>query len=230
MSLTTASIGDEDFTKYGAVLVDTDSPEADQLLSQARDRHTPSVLISALRPIGPWFLDLEPEARTTLMPLWGQDFDRRRARSLDLLADAYADSPKAIAEAVSELLTSAKGISTGERPSKGPSLCYRGALFNELECAIGTCFELPVGQDAILGRGKGVSILMHSPHVARHHMRFHLRPDGTVEMTDLGGSNGNWICKGDQPTLQLKPGQTIDLNHGDELALAGDYRLRYLRG
>jgi hypothetical protein len=211
---------------FDALLVDPGSPEAERRLAEARDCEMPSILISVLRPKGPWFLDIDPEERTALIAPWSEDFEKRRDRSLELVADAYADSSAAIAEALTELLDSAPP------KSKGPSLSYRGALFNTLAgVAVGTSFELPVGRDLILGRGKGVALVTHSPQIARHHLRLHVHPDGSVETTDLGGTNGNWLCREGMPAEQLpQGGKSINLSHGDQLAIAGDFRMQYLRG
>jgi len=186
-----------------------------------QDADRPVILSSALRPLAPWSLPLEAEERAALMPLWGKDLEARQERSRQVRGEGYADDARAI-------LAAAKALAHPSPVAGGPGLTYLGALFNELPLVVGTKLPLPVGKDAILGRAKNAALLLQTPNLSRHHLRFHAHPDGALTTTDLGGSNGNWLCRLGEPALRL-PFAPIDLSHDDELAIAGDFRFRYWR-
>ncbi len=80
--------------------------------------------------------------------------------------------------------------------------------------------RLQADQATSVGRGTGVHIRVDDASVSREHLRFHL-DRGTIEVEDLGSSNGTRIFRANRPdeAIELVPFRRYGIVEGDVLRL-----------
>ncbi len=176
------------------------------------------VLVSFSRPVDPWHAIADAGERQPFIEPWGADLEARKRAALSRRADAYADSIADLAVAV-EVALSAVVL-------EPPALRYLGSLFNSCALRPGAGFELDEDpRPLVLGRGHTADVRVPSTQLARAHLQLAVS-DGAIEITDLGGTNGTWLCApGDDP-VALVPG--IPLRAGTGALVIPDGSFRFL--
>jgi hypothetical protein len=73
------------------------------------------------------------------------------------------------------------------------------------------------GEEVLVGRSAAATIRIDNGYVSGKHLKLSLAPDGSVEVTDLGSTNGTYIN-----AQKLVPNRHYRLNAGDRLILGSD--------
>jgi hypothetical protein len=204
-------------TTAGHILV-TDDPDL-TIADVAAAAPTPAgrlVLVSFDRPLDPWHAIADPADRQAFIEPWGADLAERKRAALVRRADAYADSIEDLAVAVEIALTSAA--------PEPPALRYLGALFNTCLLRPGRCFELDhEPRPLVLGRGHSADVQVPSTQLARAHLQLAVA-DGAIEVTDLGGTNGTWLCLPGGELVAMVPGAPLLAPAGALVIPDGSFR------
>jgi hypothetical protein len=195
-------------------LVDVAEPDA--AATAGNDRGAPLVLVSLGRPVDPWRAIDEPAARQPFIDPWTADLTRRRDAALGRRARAYADSLATLLAGIELALTT-----IAPRP---PALEYLGALFNDCACRPGAVFELGGGRPLVLGRGVNADLHVMTPSLARAHLGIEAEQPHILQLTDLGGSNGTWLCQPDGELIALRPGEPVHARSGALVMPDGSFR------
>lgn len=177
----------------------------------------PLVVTSLGRPVDPWHTIPDPDERQPFIAPWGRDLDRRKRAALHRLADGYADSLVDLVAAIDAALA---GPATS-------GLRYLGAVFNS--CVLRPGADLALGDEPrkyMLGRGGGADLLVLSPQLARWHLSLRAVGDGTLELTDLAGTNGTWLRQPDGEVLGLRPAEPVLAGSGALIIPDGSFRFR----
>lgn len=72
-----------------------------------------------------------------------------------------------------------------------------------------TLFRLPHGAVRTFGRATGVDFVVDAPLVSRVHCRVTALPDGELEVTDLGSTNGTYVNDARIETARMKAGDRL---------------------
>jgi hypothetical protein len=178
---------------------------------------SPVILVSLARPRDPWHSIGDAVERQPFIEPWGADLKARKHAALSRRADAYADSMNDLVAAIEAVLRS-----TGAEP---PALRYRGALFNSAAIRPGTDF--PLGAEArtfVLGRAIGADVSIPTAQLARAHLQLAVGGDDALEVTDLGGTNGTWMCPPEGEVVVLRPGAAVRARAGTLLLPDASFR------
>ncbi len=82
------------------------------------------------------------------------------------------------------------------------------------------CATLRPGQTYVLGRGHRADIVIPHPSISRRHCEAVLRPDRSLQITDLGSANGCWVGGESVQQAVVQPGQVFRLGDVDVLFVA----------
>jgi hypothetical protein len=132
-----------------------------------------------------------------------------------LRADAYISRPEDLAEALDYVLNDERDLRAA-----GPlRLTFLGCtgLRHEMPMPIGVVFPISANKATTLGRSNTADISIASGTVARLHARVQRTGSGVL-VEDLGSTNGTWSGGVLSQTHSIAP--------GDELSIAGFFRLR----
>jgi hypothetical protein len=174
------------------------------------------VLVSFDRPLDPWHAIADAGDRQAFIEPWAADLAQRKRAALPRRADAYADSVEDLAVAIEIALAGAV--------PEPPALRYLGSLFNSCALRPGTHFELDVEpRPLVLGRGQDADVHVPSPQLARAHLQLAV-VDGGIEMTDLGSTNGTWLCLPGREPVALVPGAPLLATPGALIIPDGSFR------
>lgn len=177
----------------------------------------PVVLVSLGRPASPWHAIADAADRQAFIDPWGADLEARKRAALALRADAYADS-------LADLLAAIEAIG---RPATAepPALRYLGALFNSAAVRPGTDFPLDVEpRPQVLGRGVAADVPILTPQLARAHLQLSATSASGIAVTDLGSTNGTWLCQPDGEVVALRPGAAVVARPGALVIPDGSFR------
>lgn len=179
---------------------------------------TPVVLVSLARPRDPWHSIPDAALRQPFIEPWGADLQARKRAALSRRADAYADS-------MADLIAAIEVVVLRPAGAEPPALRYRGALFNSAAIRPGTDF--PLGAEArtfVLGRAISADVSVPTPQLARAHLQLAVGGDDDLEVTDLGGSNGTWMCQPEGEVVALRPGAAVRARAGTLLLPDASFR------
>ena len=177
----------------------------------------PVVLISLGRPRDPWHSIRDAAERQPFIEPWAADLQARKRAAMSRRADAYADSMADLVAAIEVVLRPA-----GAEP---PALRYRGALFNSAAIRPGT--DYPLGAEArtfVLGRAISADVSVPTPQLARAHLQLSVGGEDALEVTDLGGTNGTWMCPPEGDAVALRPGAAVRARAGTLLLPDASFR------
>ena len=177
----------------------------------------PVVLVSLARPRDPWHTIRDAAERQPFIEPWGADLKARKRAALSRRADAYADSVDDLVAAIEAVLRPA-----GAEP---PALRYRGALFNSAAIRPGTDF--PFGAEArtfVLGRSITADVSIPTPQLARAHLQLAVGGEDGLEVVDLGGTNGTWMCEPAGEVVALRAGASVRARAGALLLPDASFR------
>ena len=177
----------------------------------------PVVLVSLARPRDPWHTIGDAAERQPFIEPWGADLKARKRAALPRRADAYADSVDDLVAAIEAVLRPA-----GTEP---PALRYCGALFNSAAIRPGT--EFPLGAEVrtfVLGRSITADVSIPTPQLARAHLQLAVGGEEGLEVTDLGGTNGTWMCEPAGEVIALRAGASVRARAGTLLVPDGSFR------
>jgi hypothetical protein len=195
----------EALTAAGHQLVDRAAAEVQVVELDTHDGvggGAPLVLTSLGRPIDPWHAIADAGERQPFIDPWVADLEKRKRAALPYRADAYADS-------FADLLAAVEVALRG-KSADAPALRYRGGLFNSVSVRPGTDFALGVEpRPQVLGRGVGADVSMPTPQLARAHLQVSVNEGDGLEVTDLGSTNGTWLCQPDGEIVALRPGNAV---------------------
>jgi pSer/pThr/pTyr-binding forkhead associated (FHA) protein len=80
-------------------------------------------------------------------------------------------------------------------------------------------FRMLTGSVRTVGRATGADFILDAPLVSRVHCRLTVLPDGVLEVTDLGSTNGTFL-NGDRVTTgRLVPGDRLRVGRMELIAL-----------
>ncbi len=177
----------------------------------------PLVLASLGRPIDPWHAIADAAERQPFIEPWAADLDKRKRAALPHRAHAFADSIADLLAAIEAALR--------DKTAEAPALRYRGGLFNSVSVRPGTDFPLGVEpRPQVLGRGVGVDVSMPTPQLARAHLQLSVNEGEGLEVTDLGSTNGTWLCQPDGEIVALRPGTAVLARPGALVMPDGSFR------
>jgi hypothetical protein len=204
----------------GHQLVDAAAAEVQVLDVDAHDdarAGAPLVLVSLGRPIDPWNAIRDAGERQPFIDPWAADLEKRKRAALPHRADAYADSIADLLAAVDAALR--------DRTAGAPALRYRGALFNSTSVRPGTDFALAVEpRPQVLGRGVDADVPIPTAQLARAHLQLSVNEEDGLEVTDLGSTNGTWLCQPDGAIVALRPGAAVLARPGALVMPDGSFR------
>ena len=181
----------------------------------------PVVLCSLTRPRDPWHAIADAGERQPFIAPWAADLERRKRAALALRAAAYADSMADLLAAIDACLLAAA--------PEPPALRYRGALFNSSVMRPGSDF--PLGAEPrtfVLGRGIAADVSVPTPQLARAHLQLAVSGGDAVLVTDLGGTNGTWLCEPGGAVVALRAGDPVRARSGALLLPDGSFRFLVL--
>jgi pSer/pThr/pTyr-binding forkhead associated (FHA) protein len=76
----------------------------------------------------------------------------------------------------------------------------------------------------VLGRGQTADVLVPTPQLARAHLQIGVTDDDGLDITDLGGTNGTWLCQPDGVVVELTPGSPVRARRGALVIPDGSFR------
>lgn len=79
----------------------------------------------------------------------------------------------------------------------------------------GSSYELYVNEDNVIGRGSECTVQLIFESLSSQHASIHIE-GGISTIEDLGSTNGTLLGSLEEP-LELEPGTTYTLNHGDSI-------------
>ncbi len=72
-------------------------------------------------------------------------------------------------------------------------------------------FRIPTGEHKTLGRATGAHFIVDAALVSRVHCRFSALPDGSLDVTDLGSTNGTFVNDVRVESARLAPGDRLTI-------------------
>jgi hypothetical protein len=177
----------------------------------------PLVLMSFDRPVDPWHAIADPADRQAFIEPWAADLATRKRAALGRRAHAYVDSLADLAAAIEAVLHPVL--------PEPPALRYLGSLFNRCAIRPGTSFELDTDpRPLVLGRGETADVLVPTAQLARAHLQIAVTGDEGLAVTDLGSTNGTWLCQPDGQVVELTPGAPVRARRGALVMPDGSFR------
>lgn len=80
-------------------------------------------------------------------------------------------------------------------------------------------FRLLAGTVRTLGRSTGADFIVDAALVSRVHCRLTVLPDGTLEVRDLGSTNGTYVNAARIESARLSPGDRLQVGRVELVAL-----------
>jgi two-component system, cell cycle response regulator len=118
------------------------------------------------------------------------------------------DSPKTVVQKISDLLTE-------EKPSSAYLIVVAGSA------SVGKMYRLDRGE-MVIGRSTDADIRLDDDGVSRNHAKIVLRADGSLQLIDLGSTNGTFYNGGKIDIQTLKDGDKIQI--GSTIILKFSYQ------